>query len=110
VIGKEGSFTLIIIYWAGGVERASWRRKRGSTAVPGLAAKPIMDVSVVVGTESDVPAAIERLATLGYVHQGEHDIDGYVEGKTDLLVRILRAAGLPAARLAEIERANRKPA
>jgi GrpB-like predicted nucleotidyltransferase (UPF0157 family)/uncharacterized glyoxalase superfamily protein PhnB len=141
----------------------------GSTAVPGLAAKPIIDVSVVVRAESDVPAAIERLATLGYVYRGNlgvegrdafdspeglpahnlylcprnspglanhlavrdhlrthpdtakeygelkeelakqfpHDIDGYVDGKTDLLLRILQAAGLPPARLAEIERANR---
>jgi GrpB-like predicted nucleotidyltransferase (UPF0157 family) len=129
----------------------------GSTAVPGLAAKPIIDVSVVVRAESEVPAAIERLATLGYVHEGtlgvegreafkspgglpahnlylcprdnpglanhlavrDHlranpeaakrygdlkrqlaervpqDIDGYVDGKTDFLLRILRAAGWP---------------
>jgi GrpB-like predicted nucleotidyltransferase (UPF0157 family) len=142
----------------------------GSTAVRGLAAKPIIDVSVVVRTESDVPAAIECLATLGYVHQGNlgiegreafespeglpahhlylcprdspglanhlavrdhlrrhpdiakeygelkkrlaeqfpHDIDRYVGGKTDLLLRILRAAGLPPARLVEIERTHRK--
>jgi GrpB-like predicted nucleotidyltransferase (UPF0157 family) len=144
----------------------------GSTAVPGLAAKPILDVTVVVRAESDVPAAIERLAILGYGHRGSlgiegreafsspdglpahhlylcprqspglvnhlavrdylrahaevareygelkkrlarqypHDIDGYVDGKTDFLLRILRAAGLPSAQLAEIERANRKPA
>ena len=142
----------------------------GSTAVPGLAAKPIIDVSVVVRGGSDVPSAIERLAILRYVHRGNlgvegreafdspeglpahhlylcprdspglanhlavrdhlrthpdaaaeygdlkkrlakqfpHDSDGYVDGKTDLLLRILRAAGLPPARLAEIERANRK--
>jgi GrpB-like predicted nucleotidyltransferase (UPF0157 family) len=142
----------------------------GSTAVPGLAAKPIIDITVVVRAESDVPAAIQRLATLGYGHQGNlgiegreafsspaalpphnlylcprqspglanhlavrdylrahpelareygelkkrlarqfpHDIDGYVDGKTDFLLRIVRAAGLPAAGLAAIEGANRK--
>ena len=142
----------------------------GSTAVPGLAAKPIIDIDVVLRVESDRLAAIERLAGLGYVHRGNlgvegreafdspkglpahhlylcprdspalanhlavrdhlrthpdtareyaqlkkqlakqfpHDSDAYVDGKTDFLLRILRAAGLPTARLAEIERANRK--
>ena len=131
----------------------------GSTAVPGLAAKPVIDVSVVVRTASDVPLAIERLASLGYAHRarlgiegreafdsppgsaahhlylcprdspglanhlavrdhlrthpeaakeyGElkkrlagqfpHDIDGYVNGKTDFLLTVLRAAGLASA-------------
>lgn len=142
----------------------------GSTSVPGLAAKPVIDVSVVVPSEADIPVAIERLATLGYVHRGNlgiegreafaspagmpphhlyvcprdslglanqltvrdhlrrhpetaheygelkkrlarefpHDIDSYIDGKTDLMLRILRAANFPAARLEAIERANRK--
>jgi GrpB-like predicted nucleotidyltransferase (UPF0157 family) len=42
----------------------------GSTAVPGLAAKPIIDIDVLLTSESMLPEAIERLATLGYVHQG----------------------------------------
>lgn len=42
----------------------------GSTSVPGLAAKPIIDMSVVVKSGEDVPRAIARLATLGYVHRG----------------------------------------
>jgi GrpB-like predicted nucleotidyltransferase (UPF0157 family) len=128
----------------------------GSTSVPGLAAKPIIDISVVVPTDADIPAAIERLATLGYVHRGNlgierreafdsperlprhhlyacprdsvalanhlavrdhlrthpetaheygelkkrlarefpHDIDKYIAGKTDLILKILRAAGV----------------
>jgi GrpB-like predicted nucleotidyltransferase (UPF0157 family) len=37
----------------------------GSTAVPGLAAKPIVDIDVIVGRE-DVDDAVERLAALGY--------------------------------------------
>lgn len=43
----------------------------GSTSVPGLAAKPIIDMTVVVETRADVPTAIGRLATLGYVHRGD---------------------------------------
>lgn len=43
----------------------------GSTSVPGLAAKPIVDIDVVMSTQSDVLMAIQRLATIGYVHEGD---------------------------------------
>jgi GrpB-like predicted nucleotidyltransferase (UPF0157 family) len=43
----------------------------GSTAVPGLAAKPIIDIDVLLTSETMLPEAIERLARLGYVHQGD---------------------------------------
>jgi GrpB-like predicted nucleotidyltransferase (UPF0157 family) len=43
----------------------------GSTAVPGLAAKPIIDMDVVVPSVADIPEAIRRLAILGYVHRGD---------------------------------------
>jgi GrpB-like predicted nucleotidyltransferase (UPF0157 family) len=36
----------------------------GSTAVPGLAAKPIIDMDVVMASSDNMSAAIERLATL----------------------------------------------
>lgn len=42
----------------------------GGTAVPDLAAKPIIDIDVLLASETMLPAAIERLASLGYVHQG----------------------------------------
>jgi GrpB-like predicted nucleotidyltransferase (UPF0157 family) len=142
----------------------------GSTAVPGLAAKPIIDMSVVVPTEANIVTAIERLASLGYIHRGNlgvegreafaspdglpahhlyvcprnslalanhltvrdylrahpevateygklkkrlarefpHDIDRYIDGKTDLILEILRAAGFPEAQLDTIEQPNRK--
>jgi len=47
----------------------------GSTSIPGLAAKPIIDMTIVVSTRDDVPKAIERLASLGYVHRGNLGID-----------------------------------
>jgi GrpB-like predicted nucleotidyltransferase (UPF0157 family) len=47
----------------------------GSTSVPGLAAKPIIDLTVVVAGRRDVPAAVARLAGLGYRHQGNSGID-----------------------------------
>ncbi len=142
----------------------------GSTAVPGLAAKPIIDMSVVVPSEREVPIAVERLATLGYEHLGTlgvagrdafrqpaglpahnlyvcpqdslglrnhlavrdylrthpatasaygelkkrlaqafpHDIERYVDGKTELLLEMLRAQGLTAHQLDAIAGANRQ--
>jgi GrpB-like predicted nucleotidyltransferase (UPF0157 family) len=142
----------------------------GSTSVPGLAAKPVIDISIVVPEKSDVPTGISRLAILGYVHRGDlgiegreafanpsglpmhnlylcprgsvalanhlairnylrthpeaarqygelkkrlaerfpHDIDSYVDGKTGMLLRMLREIGFPAEQLSKIEQANRK--
>ena len=48
----------------------------GSTAVPNLAAKPIIDIDVVLTTLADLPAAIERLAKIGYIHQGSLGVAG----------------------------------
>jgi GrpB-like predicted nucleotidyltransferase (UPF0157 family) len=48
----------------------------GSTSVPGLAAKPVIDISVVVKTDADVPRTIAALATLGYAHRGNLGIEG----------------------------------
>jgi GrpB-like predicted nucleotidyltransferase (UPF0157 family) len=48
----------------------------GSTSVPGLAAKPIIDMDVVVASTAHIPTAIKRLATLGYVHEGDQGISG----------------------------------
>jgi GrpB-like predicted nucleotidyltransferase (UPF0157 family) len=141
----------------------------GSTSVPGLAAKPIVDLDVVVDA-TGVRAAIERLATIGYEHQGDlgvpereafrqicsvrhnlyvcvagsrhlrnhltlrdrlradpeaareygalkrelaarypDDIDAYVAGKSELILRILETAGFPARDLASIRAINEPP-
>jgi GrpB-like predicted nucleotidyltransferase (UPF0157 family)/quercetin dioxygenase-like cupin family protein len=48
----------------------------GSTSVPGLAAKPIIDLDVVVATDEDVSAAIDALATLGYRWRGDLGVEG----------------------------------
>ena len=143
----------------------------GSTSVPGLAAKPIIDMSVVVQFPGQIPLAIERLATLGYVHRGNlgvegreafqsppelpahhlyvcpkgslgltnplalrdylrvhpdvahaygglkktlasefpDDIDGYIDGKTNLILGILRKVGFSPDQLDAIEKTNRRP-
>ena len=48
----------------------------GSTAVPGLAAKPIVDMDVVLPSSVDLPRAIRLLADLGYVHEGDLGVSG----------------------------------
>ncbi len=48
----------------------------GSTSVPGLAAKPIIDIDVVVESRGAVSEAIKRLAPLGYVHSGDLGVPG----------------------------------
>lgn len=48
----------------------------GSTAVPDLPAKPIIDMVAVVATRAAVPDAITRLHPLGYRHEGDLGIAG----------------------------------
>jgi GrpB-like predicted nucleotidyltransferase (UPF0157 family) len=48
----------------------------GSTAVPGLAAKPIIDLDIVVAAESQVRPVIEALGPLGYHWRGDLGVQG----------------------------------
>jgi GrpB-like predicted nucleotidyltransferase (UPF0157 family) len=48
----------------------------GSTAVPGLAAKPIIDIDVVVADQPGVAEAIAMLAAAGYPHKGDAGVPG----------------------------------
>jgi GrpB-like predicted nucleotidyltransferase (UPF0157 family) len=43
----------------------------GSTAVPGLAAKPIIEVDVVIPQKAKLTGVIGRLARIGYEHRGD---------------------------------------
>lgn len=47
----------------------------GSTSVPGLAAKGIIDIDIVFPV-GRLDAVAERLATLGYVHNGDQGVAG----------------------------------
>ena len=47
----------------------------GSTAVPGLSAKPVIDLDLVMRPE-DLPRAIELLRLLGYQHEGDRGVAG----------------------------------
>ena len=146
----------------------------GSTSVPGLAAKPVLDIDIVVNAHS-VEAASAALGRLGYEALGEmgvaerwafrqpgaplsqhlaarhnlyvtvegslsvrnhralrdtlrgdaalrdrygavklalaertDDIDEYIDGKTDMVLEILRRGGIAPHELAELERINRR--
>ena len=48
----------------------------GSTAVPGLAAKPIIDIDVLLTCSADLAGAVTALAPLGYRHEGDLGIVG----------------------------------
>jgi len=53
----------------------------GSTAVPGLAAKDVIDVMTVVGNDSDLATAADALATAGWSvrpagHGNDHPVPG----------------------------------
>lgn len=43
----------------------------GSTAVPGLCAKPYIDIDLVIEDYSRLDETIEKLSELGYMHQGD---------------------------------------
>ncbi len=46
----------------------------GSTAVPGLAAKPILDIDIVISAEEKFPLVRDKLVQLGYFFEGEKGI------------------------------------
>lgn len=48
----------------------------GSTSIPGISAKPIIDIDIVVKTEDEVNHIINHLTELGYIHQGDLGIEG----------------------------------
>src|SRR5580765_2888992 len=48
----------------------------GSTAVPGLPAKDLIDMVVVIESEDDLPEAISRLEAIGYEARGSLGVEG----------------------------------
>ena len=49
----------------------------GSTSVEGMSAKPCIDVDVVIQDRTCLKATIERLASIGYVHEGNLGIESF---------------------------------
>lgn len=48
----------------------------GSTAIPGILAKPVIDIMVVVAELTDIQDRITAMEALGYEHRGEAGIPG----------------------------------
>ena len=48
----------------------------GSTSVEGMSAKPCIDLDVIIKDDSMLDAVIERLAKIGYIHEGDLGIKG----------------------------------
>jgi len=48
----------------------------GSTAVPGLAAKPIIDIAATVASLAVIPQCRQPLCSLGYIDRGDAGKDG----------------------------------
>ena len=48
----------------------------GSTAVPGLAAKPVLDIMPVAAGPAEALEAVSRMTSLGYRYRGENGIAG----------------------------------
>lgn len=48
----------------------------GSTAVPGLPAKPILDLTAGVRTLEAIPEIVRRLTAIGYLYRGDGGDDG----------------------------------
>lgn len=47
----------------------------GSTAVPGLAGKPVLDLGIAVASEEDADACVAPLESLGYTYRGPYGDD-----------------------------------
>jgi GrpB-like predicted nucleotidyltransferase (UPF0157 family) len=73
----------------------------GSTAVPGLAAKPVIDMDIVVAAEEQVRPVIERLGTVGYRWRGDLGVTGREAFHLD------RELGLPPHHLYLVVEDNR---
>jgi GrpB-like predicted nucleotidyltransferase (UPF0157 family) len=48
----------------------------GSTAVPGLDAKPIIDIAVAIASTRVIPACRKQLCDLGYIDRGDAGTEG----------------------------------
>lgn len=48
----------------------------GSTSVKGMSAKPCIDIDVVISDRSVLEGVINRLAAIGYIHEGDLGIEG----------------------------------
>jgi GrpB-like predicted nucleotidyltransferase (UPF0157 family) len=72
----------------------------GSTSIPGAAAKPIIDIDVVLKSSNDMPKAIKALESAGYRHLGDLGVVGREAFE--------RPSGLPAHHLYVVVQGGRE--
>jgi GrpB-like predicted nucleotidyltransferase (UPF0157 family) len=48
----------------------------GSTSVPGLRSKPVIDACIVVASRRDIPHVVKALTKVGYIHRGDLGVPG----------------------------------
>ncbi|MHC4914716.1 MAG: GrpB family protein [Planctomycetota bacterium] len=69
----------------------------GSTAVPGLAAKPVLDIALAVAALREVPKLVPPLEALGYEYKGLYGLPGrhfFVRGEPRTHhLHVVRAGG-----------------
>ncbi len=75
----------------------------GSTSVPGLSAKPIIDIDIVIAAENDFDEVKKALGTISYMHEGNQGIPGReafkYEGKEHLCKHHLYVCSKDASEL-----------
>lgn len=81
---------------------AEWRVEHvGSTSVPGLVAKPVIDLAVSVPAGRDLPAAVDAFLDLGWVgpaETGDHEAFFlYERGVRSAIAHVFTAAQWPCA-------------
>jgi GrpB-like predicted nucleotidyltransferase (UPF0157 family) len=56
----------------------------GSTAIPGMAAKPIIDIAATIPNIDEIEKCVQPLEGVGYEHKGEYGLPGrhfFIKGK-----------------------------
>jgi GrpB-like predicted nucleotidyltransferase (UPF0157 family) len=48
----------------------------GSTSVPGLAAKPVIDIDIIIESAHRLAPVVDKLAAIGYEHRGNLGMEG----------------------------------
>jgi GrpB-like predicted nucleotidyltransferase (UPF0157 family) len=77
------SFALIKSVLDGALSRAVGIEHIGSTSIPGMHAKPVIDIDVVIRDVIDLPLTSEELSGIGYLHAGDQGIPGREVFKRD---------------------------
>lgn len=77
------SFALIKSVLDGALSRAVSIEHIGSTSIPGMYAKPVIDIDVVIRDGKDLPLTAEELFGIGYLHAGDQGIPGREVFKRD---------------------------